>query len=89
MLFAHADEHRFRLDYGMKFEASAEPVANVTRLETFGDENIHGSLVMVDPASAQVFLPAPLLVPGNGLPKLLPAAPGPARGRGRSTGAGP
>ncbi len=80
VLLAHADEHRFRIDYGMKFEASAAPVPNVTRLETFGDDNVHGSLVVVDPSSAQVFLPAPLIVPGNGLPKLLPAAPRAGRG---------
>ncbi len=75
VLLVHADEHRYRLDLGMRFAAGADPVPNVTRLETFGDDNIHDSLVLVDPASVQVFLTAPLLVPGNGLPKILPAAP--------------
>jgi hypothetical protein len=89
VLLVHADEHRFRLDSGMRFAAGAEPVANFTRLETFGDENVHGSLVVVDPASAQVFLAAPLLVPGNGLPRLLPAAPGRGGARGARVGRGP
>jgi hypothetical protein len=45
-------------------------VPNVTRLETFGAENIHGVLVTVDPASRAVFAAGPLIVPGNPLPRL-------------------
>ena len=51
MLLVHADEHRYRLDAGIRFAAEGERVPNVTRLETFGAENIHGVLVTVDPAS--------------------------------------
>jgi hypothetical protein len=84
VLLVHADEHRYRLDVGMRFAQGAEPVSNVTRLEVFGEMNVHGGIIAVDPASAQVFLPGPLLVPGNGTPQL-PAARGgrggpPARG---------
>jgi hypothetical protein len=85
VLLVHADEHRYRLDFGMRFTQGAEPLPNVTRLETFGEMNMHGVLVVVDPASAQVFLPGPLLVPGNGVPQL-PAAP---RGRGAPGRGGP
>jgi hypothetical protein len=70
VLLIHADEHRYRLDVGMRFQAGAEPVANFTRLETFGAENFHGVIVTVDPASTQVFVAGPLLVPGNPLPVL-------------------
>jgi hypothetical protein len=65
VLLVHADEHRYRLDFGVRFHADGERLANVTRLETFGANNIHGVLVTVDPRSTQVFLPGPLLVPGN------------------------
>jgi hypothetical protein len=70
VLLVHADEHRFRLESGMRFENKSEPVPNVTRLETFGDADFHAVLVTVDPGSTPVFLPAPLIVPGNPLPML-------------------
>lgn len=70
VLLVHADEHRYRLDPGMRFERDAAPLANVTRLETFGDRDVHAVLVTVDPGSPQVFLAGPLIVPGNALPKL-------------------
>jgi hypothetical protein len=70
VLLVHADEHRYRLDVGMRFQLNAPPVPNVTRLETFGALNMHAVLVTVDPASTDVFLTAPLLVPGNTLPAL-------------------
>jgi hypothetical protein len=76
VLLVHADEHRYRLERGMRFRRDGEPLANVTRLETFGANDIHGVLVVVDPGSPQVFLPGPLIVPGNPLPGLpKPAAP--------------
>lgn len=77
VLLVHADEHRYRLDRGLRFTAGAEPVPNVTRLETFGGENLHGVLVTVDPASRDVFLAGPLIVPGNPRPRL----PRPPAGR--------
>ena len=70
VLLIHADEHRYRLDIGMKFELNSPAVPNVTRLETFGALQVHGVLVTVDPGSTQVFLSAPLIVPGNALPAL-------------------
>jgi hypothetical protein len=42
----------------------------VTRLETFGANDLHAVLVTVDPASPQVFLAGPLIVPSNPLPAL-------------------
>jgi hypothetical protein len=76
VLLVHADEHRFRHETGMRFENHSAPLANVTRLETFGAADMHAVLVNVDPVSTQVFLAAPLIVPGNALP-LLPRQPAP------------
>ncbi|MBI5689901.1 MAG: hypothetical protein HZC55_07350 [Verrucomicrobia bacterium] len=70
VLLVHADEHRYRLDVGMRFTAGAEPVPNVTRLETFGAQNFHAVLVTVDPDSIAVFSAGPLIVPGNPVPVL-------------------
>jgi hypothetical protein len=70
VLIVHADEHRYRLDVGLRFQPGAEPLPNVTRLETFGGANFHAVLVTVDPGAPQVFLTAPLIVPGNRLPAL-------------------
>lgn len=70
VLLVHADEHRYRNEPGVRFRPGDEPLSNVTRLETFGDKNIHGVLVVVDPASPQLFLSGPLWVPGNALPAL-------------------
>lgn len=76
VLLVHADEHRYRLEVGIRFQADSEPVPNVTRLETFGAQNFHAVLVSVDPASTPVFVAGPLLVPGNRLPELpRPKAP--------------
>jgi hypothetical protein len=45
---------------------------NVTRLETFGENDVHAVRVIVDPGSTTVFVPGPLLVPGNALPTIMP-----------------
>lgn len=70
VLLVHADEHRYRLDVGVQLLPDEAPLANVTRLETFGDYNVHAVLVAVDPESPQLFLCGPLIVPGNPRPVL-------------------
>ncbi len=65
VLLVHADEHRYRHEQGVRIAHDTEPIPNLTRLGTFGDGDIHGVLVLVHPASAAVFTPGPLLVPGN------------------------
>ncbi len=70
VLLVHADEHRYRLEPKVKFPGNAAPLDNVTRLETFGANDIHAVLVVVDPQSPQVFLSGPLIVPSNALPML-------------------
>lgn len=70
VLLVHADEHRYRLDVGVQLLPGEAPLPNVTRLETFGDYNVHGVLVAVDPESPQLFLCGPLIAPGNPRPIL-------------------
>jgi hypothetical protein len=70
VLLVHADEHRYRLERAPKLRRDGQPVENVTRLETFGANDIHASIVVVDAASPHVFLAGPLLVPSNALPIL-------------------
>lgn len=70
VLLVHADEHRYRLEPAVKFAPNRDPIANVTRLETFGAGNFHAVLVTVDPGSIAVFSAGPLIVPGNALPVL-------------------
>ena len=70
VLLVHADEHRYRLEPKITLLQSAGPLENVTRLETFGANDLHAVLVVVDPASPQVFQAGPLVVPSNPLPVL-------------------
>lgn len=70
VLLVHADEHRYRLEVGVQLLPDEPPLPNVTRLETFGEWNVHGALVCVDPGSPQLFLCGPLIVPGNPPPLL-------------------
>lgn len=77
VLLVHADEHRYRLEPGFRPRNNAAPVPNLTRVETFGASDFHAVLVTVDPSSAAVFLPGPLIVPGNPLPRLPRPVPPP------------
>jgi hypothetical protein len=70
VLLVHADEHRYRLEPRITLISGRGPLENVTRLETFGANDIHAVLVVVDPESPQVFQAGPLLVPSNRLPML-------------------
>jgi hypothetical protein len=70
VLLVHADEHRYRLEPKVSLIKAAGPLENVTRLETFGANDLHAVLVVVDPESPQVFMAGPLIVPSNPLPVL-------------------
>jgi hypothetical protein len=70
VLLVHADEHRYRYETNVRLLPDREPLANVSRLETFGENDVHGVVVIVDPASPQLFLAGPLVVPMNPLPVL-------------------
>jgi len=75
VLLVHADEHRYRLEPGFRPRKDAAPIPNLTRVETFGASDLHGVLITVDPSSSAVFLPGPMIVPGNPLPRLPRPAP--------------
>jgi hypothetical protein len=73
VLLVHADEHTYRMEPAVRLSAKREPLPNLTRLETFGGQDFHAVLVVVDPASKAVFAAGPLVVPGNPPPRLLRA----------------
>ncbi len=70
VLLVHADKHRYRNETPVRLLPERAPLVNLTRVETFGDHDVHAVKVIVDPDSTQVFLAGPLIVPGNALPKL-------------------
>ena len=54
VLFVHGDTHLFRIDTPF-VDAGGEPIANLTRLETYGSPSVGWVKVRVDPADPQVF----------------------------------
>jgi hypothetical protein len=53
VILAHGDSHYFRVDKPLR-EGSAA-IANLTRVETFGDADYHWLRIEVDPRSSEVF----------------------------------
>lgn len=66
VLVIYGDFHTY--DVRPFVNVNRQPVPNVTHLQVFGDADVHAVMVRADPASANVFSIAPLLVPGNPLP---------------------
>ncbi|HVE42902.1 MAG TPA: metallophosphoesterase [Planctomycetota bacterium] len=66
VMFAHGDSHYFRVDMPA-LDAAPTPhtIENFTRVENFGELNVHWVKITVDPNSRNVFLAEPVLVPGN------------------------
>ena len=63
VLVIHGDSHRFVVDQAlMDFSPDLD---NVTRLQVFGDSEVHAVRVFVDPASPGIFAFQPMIVPGN------------------------
>jgi hypothetical protein len=54
VLFVHGDTHTYRADYPF-VDAVGQPVANLTRLETFGSPAVGWVRVTVNPADPEVF----------------------------------
>ena len=63
VLLVHGDKHRFVVDKPL-YQAK-RLIYNATRLMVFGDAEVHGVLVTVDPDDADVFSFRALTVPGN------------------------
>lgn len=55
VVLAHGDSHYFRVDKPMKGSHSNRRIENVTRVETFGADDVHWLRVVVDPNSPEVF----------------------------------
>ena len=63
VLVIHGDSHLFRVDRPFFRERRGAPIANVTRLEVFGEQNMHAVKVGVDPDSRNVFSFTPIYNP--------------------------
>ena len=59
----HGDTHYFRVDKPLVDQAHLLP--NLTRVETFGNPNVHWVKATIDPRNRNVFTFEPQIVPGN------------------------
>lgn len=65
VLLIHGDGHTFTVDRPLALPGAETVLANVTRVEVFGDDRMHAVRIDVDPASADVFTVSPLYVEAN------------------------
>ena len=68
VVVAHGDSHYFRVDKPLAVPTAAGPsrrLENLTRVENFGEADVHWVRVIVDPDSRGVFSFEPVVVPGN------------------------
>lgn len=68
VVVAHGDSHYFRIDKPLRFpgaDSALHRLENLTRVETFGEEDVHWVRVSVDPDSKGVFSFEPVIVEGN------------------------
>jgi hypothetical protein len=65
VLLVHGDTHVFRVDKALVASGDGRPIENVTRLENFGEREVHWSRVAVDPAGPELFVITPGIVPAN------------------------
>jgi hypothetical protein len=62
-VLVHGDTHFFKVDKPLLRQDDL--LKNFTRVETFGEENVHWVKVLVNPRSRNVFTFKPMIVPGN------------------------
>lgn len=55
VVLAHGDSHYFRIDKPLLGSKSRRRIENITRVETFGADDVHWLRVVVDPKSPEVF----------------------------------
>ena len=72
VLLVHGDTHVFRVDKALVGSADGKPIENVTRLENFGEREVHWSRVTVDPAGPELFTITPGIVAANVVPRPVP-----------------
>lgn len=63
VVLVHGDTHYFRIDKPLLDSDSGRRILNFTRVEVFGDTDVHWVEAIVDPNSAAVFSFQPRLVP--------------------------
>ncbi|MGI8983530.1 MAG: metallophosphoesterase family protein [Acidimicrobiales bacterium] len=72
VLLVHGDTHVFRVDKALVSSADGRPIENVTRLENFGESEVHWSRVTVDPTGPELFTFSPGIVAANVVPHPAP-----------------
>lgn len=65
VVLVHGDSHYFRIDKPLYGAQSKRRIENFTRVETFGNPDVHWLRVTADPADPNVFTFRPQLVSGN------------------------
>ena len=65
VLLVHGDTHVFRVDKALVASGDGKLIENVTRLENFGEREVHWSRVTVDPTGPELFTFSPGIVAGN------------------------
>ncbi len=63
VVLVHGDTHFFKIDKPLL--AAKTLIGNITRVQTFGETNVHWVKATVDPDSRNVFNFEPMIVPGN------------------------
>lgn len=65
VVLVHGDSHYFRIDKPMIDSATEERVQNFTRVETFGEQDVHWVRAHIVPSDPNVFTFEQMLVPEN------------------------
>ena len=65
VVLVHGDSHYFRIDRPLSGTRSKRRLENFTRVETFGNPDVHWLQVSVEPDEPNVFTFRPRTVPGN------------------------
>ncbi|MDV6345705.1 metallophosphoesterase [Nitrosomonas sp. Is37] len=55
VVLAHGDSHHFRVDKPLLSNINKRQIKNVTRVETFGADDVHWLRIIADPSSPEVF----------------------------------
>ncbi|MEW5917901.1 MAG: hypothetical protein AB1762_15975, partial [Gemmatimonadota bacterium] len=65
VLFIHGDSHVYRVDHPLRHAESKAPLANFTRLETYGSPSIGWVRVVIDSVAGRVLSYEPRLMPNH------------------------
>jgi len=65
VVLVHGDSHYFRVDKPLRHRQTNQLIANFTRVEVFGDRDVHWVWVRVDSSQPQLFFVQPEMVKAN------------------------